>query len=92
MKLPGTPTPMKIWIASDGIEIAGDHWGNPSGPLVILQHGGGQTARRGGDPEAEGGQDRSRRSMYQQLVRKDGIIPDLEFLMIMRRMIEPHAG
>ena len=43
MKLPGTPTPMKIWIASDGIEIAGDHWGNPSGPLVILQHGGGQT-------------------------------------------------
>ena len=34
---------MKIWIASDGIEIAGDHWGNPSGPLVILQHGGGQT-------------------------------------------------
>lgn len=43
MKLPGTPTPMEIWIASDGIEIAGDHWGNPSGPLVILQHGGGQT-------------------------------------------------
>jgi len=43
MKLPGTPTPMKIWITPDGIEIAGDHWGNPSGPLVILQHGGGQT-------------------------------------------------
>lgn len=23
--------------------IAGDSWGNPNGPLVILQHGGGQT-------------------------------------------------
>ncbi len=23
--------------------IAGDTWGNPNGPLVVLQHGGGQT-------------------------------------------------
>lgn len=43
MKLPGTPVPMKVWTASDGIEIAGDHWGEPSGQLVFLQHGGGQT-------------------------------------------------
>ena len=43
MKLPGTPTPMEVWIASDGLEIAGDCWGDPSGPLVFLQHGGGQT-------------------------------------------------
>lgn len=42
-KLPGTPVPTNIWIASDGNEIAGDCWGNPSGPLVVLQHGGGQT-------------------------------------------------
>src|SRR5262249_41968314 len=26
-----------------GVRIAGDSWGDPSGPLVILQHGGGQT-------------------------------------------------
>lgn len=42
-KLPGTPTPMTYWTASDGVQIAGDHWGDPSGPLVFLQHGGGQT-------------------------------------------------
>ncbi len=42
-RLPGTPVPMHIWIGSDGVKIAGDTWGNPKGPLVILQHGGGQT-------------------------------------------------
>ena len=26
-----------------GVRIAGDHWGDPTGPLVVLQHGGGQT-------------------------------------------------
>ncbi len=26
-----------------GVSIAGDAWGNPDGPLVVLQHGGGQT-------------------------------------------------
>ena len=26
-----------------GVTIAGDSWGDPTGPLVILQHGGGQT-------------------------------------------------
>ena len=42
-RLPGTPEPMHRWPGSDGILIAGDSWGNASGPLVILQHGGGQT-------------------------------------------------
>ncbi len=26
-----------------GVTLAADSWGNPEGPLVILQHGGGQT-------------------------------------------------
>jgi pimeloyl-ACP methyl ester carboxylesterase len=34
---------MHRWKANGGVTIAGDSWGNPSGPLVILQHGGGQT-------------------------------------------------
>lgn len=42
-RLPGTPEPMHRWHGSGGISIAGDAWGNPDGPLVLLQHGGGQT-------------------------------------------------
>ncbi len=42
-RLPGTPEPMHSWQGADGIRIAGDAWGNPEGPLVLLQHGGGQT-------------------------------------------------
>ncbi|CAM3503777.1 alpha/beta hydrolase [Polaromonas hydrogenivorans] len=42
-RLPGTPEPMYRWQGSSGIGIAGDAWGNPDGPLVVLQHGGGQT-------------------------------------------------
>jgi pimeloyl-ACP methyl ester carboxylesterase len=42
-RLPGTPEPMHYWPGVGGIQIAGDSWGNPNGPLVILQHGGGQT-------------------------------------------------
>ena len=42
-RLPGTPVPMHLWEGSGGIRIAGDTWGDPSGPLVVLQHGGGQT-------------------------------------------------
>lgn len=42
-RLPGTPQPSDVWTARDGISIAGDQWGDPSCPLVILQHGGGQT-------------------------------------------------
>jgi pimeloyl-ACP methyl ester carboxylesterase len=43
VKLPGTIEPMHVWLGSDGNSIAGDVWGDPAGPLVILQHGGGQT-------------------------------------------------
>src|ERR1700738_4099266 len=42
-RLPGTPTPMHTWIGAGGLTIAGDTWGDPNGPLVVLQHGGGQT-------------------------------------------------
>jgi pimeloyl-ACP methyl ester carboxylesterase len=42
-RLPGTPEPMHRWQGSGGIAIAGDAWGSPAGPLVLLQHGGGQT-------------------------------------------------
>lgn len=42
-RLPGTPDPMHIWRGEGGVRIAGDAWGDPAGPLVILQHGGGQT-------------------------------------------------
>ena len=41
-RLPGAPVPMEYWDGA-GVRIAGDRWGDPSGPLVILQHGGGQT-------------------------------------------------
>ncbi|WP_454690460.1 alpha/beta fold hydrolase [Achromobacter aloeverae] len=42
-RLPGTPEPMHRWPGAGGVRIAGDSWGDPQGPLVILQHGGGQT-------------------------------------------------
>ncbi len=42
-RLPGTPVPMHEWPGADGLTIRGDAWGDPSGRLVILQHGGGQT-------------------------------------------------
>lgn len=42
-RLPGTPEPMHYWTAADGIRLAGDAWGDPQGPLVLLLHGGGQT-------------------------------------------------
>ena len=41
--MPGTPVPMQVWEGHGGVPIAGDIWGDPDGPLVILQHGGGQT-------------------------------------------------
>jgi non-heme chloroperoxidase len=34
---------MHRWPGSGGVSIAGDAWGPPDGPLVLLQHGGGQT-------------------------------------------------
>lgn len=42
-RLPGTPDPMHQWTGVEGVRIAGDAWGDPDGPLVILLHGGGQT-------------------------------------------------
>ncbi len=42
-RLPGTPDPMHFWMGEGGVRIAGDSWGDPDGPLVLLQHGGGQT-------------------------------------------------
>ncbi|MGF6915834.1 pimeloyl-ACP methyl ester carboxylesterase [Paraburkholderia sp. 40] len=42
-RLPGSPDPMHTWTGADGIRLAGDSWGSPQGPLVILLHGGGQT-------------------------------------------------
>lgn len=42
-RLPGTPVPMHYFNGHDGITLAADSWGDPDGPLVILQHGGGQT-------------------------------------------------
>jgi non-heme chloroperoxidase len=34
---------MHHWEGLHGIRLAGDSWGDPAGPLVVLQHGGGQT-------------------------------------------------
>lgn len=34
---------MHRWEGAGGVMIAGDTWGDPAGPLVVLQHGGGQT-------------------------------------------------
>jgi len=42
-RLPGTPVPMHYWDGARGLPIAGDSWGDVCGPLVLLQHGGGQT-------------------------------------------------
>lgn len=42
-RLPGTPEPMFRWPVAPGVSLAGDAWGDPAGPLVLLQHGGGQT-------------------------------------------------
>lgn len=42
-RLPGTPEPTLWWTSPDGLRLAGDAWGDPDAPLVILLHGGGQT-------------------------------------------------
>jgi pimeloyl-ACP methyl ester carboxylesterase len=41
--LPPRPEPRHHWTGAGGLQLAGDSWGEPSGPLVLLQHGGGQT-------------------------------------------------
>ena len=42
-RIPGTPDPMHHWTGVGGVKLAGDSWGDPNGPLILLQHGGGQT-------------------------------------------------
>ncbi len=42
-RLPGTPVPDHKWKGAGGVMIAGDSWGDPKSPLVMLLHGGGQT-------------------------------------------------
>ncbi|WP_174949471.1 alpha/beta fold hydrolase [Burkholderia lata] len=42
-RLPGTPDPMHRWEGADGVRLAGDTWGHPDAPPVVLLHGGGQT-------------------------------------------------
>ena len=42
-RLPGTPTPDRFFDGAGGVRIAADEWGPKDGPLVLLQHGGGQT-------------------------------------------------
>ncbi|MBE0624778.1 MAG: alpha/beta hydrolase [Burkholderiales bacterium] len=42
-RLAGSPEPMHYWTGVGGVRIAGDSWGDTRGPLVLLQHGGGQT-------------------------------------------------
>ncbi|MEM7218868.1 MAG: alpha/beta hydrolase [Pseudomonadota bacterium] len=42
-RLPGTPEPMLMLEGHKGVAIAADRWGDADRPLVILQHGGGQT-------------------------------------------------
>lgn len=42
-RLPGAPEPRHLWDGYGGVTIAGDSWGSPNGPLVLLLHGGGQT-------------------------------------------------
>ena len=42
-KLPGSSEPRHFWTGAHGIRLAGDSWGDPQAPLVVLQHGGGQT-------------------------------------------------
>jgi pimeloyl-ACP methyl ester carboxylesterase len=41
--LPGTPVPMHMWTVEGGLRLAGDSWGDPQAPLVMLLHGLGQT-------------------------------------------------
>ena len=42
-RLPGTPNPSRLFAGANSVRLAADEWGDPAGPLVLLQHGGGQT-------------------------------------------------
>jgi pimeloyl-ACP methyl ester carboxylesterase len=44
MNLHDEPASLTLrWTTLDGVRLAGDAWGDPAGPLVVLLHGGGQT-------------------------------------------------
>lgn len=89
-RLAGTPEPMHYWPGYGGIRIAGDSWGSRDGPLVLLQHGGGQTrhAWKGAgetlgaagycaiafDARGHGDTDWSPDGLYEQ----DGMVRDLQ--------------
>ena len=45
-RLPGTPEPKHSWTGFGRVQLAGDSWGDPSGPLVLLLHGVGQKTSR----------------------------------------------
>src|SRR6476620_3148349 len=42
-KLPGSSEPRHFWTGAHALRLAGASWGDPQAPLVVLQHGGGQT-------------------------------------------------
>lgn len=42
-RIEGTPEPMRTWHGANGIRLAGDCWGAPDAPPVVLLHGAGQT-------------------------------------------------
>lgn len=42
-RMPGTPAPMHMLEGHGGLPIAADAWGARKDPVVLLQHGGGQT-------------------------------------------------
>jgi pimeloyl-ACP methyl ester carboxylesterase len=48
-RLPGTPSPMRVWGGADGNRISGDCWGDPRNPHVFLLHGVGQTRHAWGE-------------------------------------------
>jgi len=57
-RIAGASAPMHVWTGAHGLRLAGDSWGPPEGPLVILQHGGGQTRhawKRAGEQLAAAG-------------------------------------
>lgn len=43
IRLLGTPELMHRWDVSGKLASAGDSWGDPGAPLIVLLHGGGQT-------------------------------------------------
>src|SRR6476659_7523183 len=75
-RLPGTPDPMHRWPGVGGVMLAGDSWGPADGPLILLQHGGGQTRhawKSAGDARGHGDSDWAPDGVYGQ----DIVVEDL---------------